>query len=105
MSRDLVDIMGGGRGRAPERTRFDDEAAQRSNLTDLDMVLHHQTKDAVLVSDTGEEARAVWLPKSQIEFARLDKNSGAVKKDGQRTVLPVVTVTMPEWLAKEKGLI
>ncbi len=35
-----------------------------------------------------------WLPRSQIELAPVDAGEGEN-----------VTVTMPQWLAKEKGLI
>lgn len=77
-----------------------------ADTIDLEMVLHYDTGKAIQVSDTGEESRAVWLPKSQIQ---INNNSGktipATKKDGQRTVLPVITVSIPEWLAKDKGLI
>jgi hypothetical protein len=99
--KDLVDIMGGGRGSMPR----EDDRATKSDLHDFEMVLHYDTGKAVLVSDTGEEKRAVFLPKSQIEIHKQDKTSPAVKRDGQRTVLPVVTITVPEWLAKDKGLI
>jgi hypothetical protein len=60
-------------------------------LVDLDMKLHHQTEKAVLVSDDGERDNAIWIPLSQCEVEH--------KKDGY------VVVTMPEWLAKDKGLI
>jgi hypothetical protein len=62
----------------------------RSNLIDVELNLHAETEKAVAVSDTGDSKDVVWLPKSQIE---LD-----VHKD-------TITVTMPEWLAKDKGLI
>ena len=58
---------------------------------DLTMVLHHETAKAVLVSDGGDETYAVWLPKSQIEVEVIKGNE--------------VVVTIPEWLAHNKGLI
>lgn len=61
-----------------------------SDLIDLEMHLHHATERAVLVSDDGDKAKAVWLPLSQVEVA---PRTGAT-----------VTVTCPEWLAIEKGL-
>ncbi len=102
MIRDLVDIM---KGNTADDFSGDREIVEKVKLHDLDMVLHYDTGKAVLVSDTGEEKRAVWLPKSQIELTRKDKQSNAIKSDGQRVVLPVVTVTVPLWLAKDKGLI
>lgn len=55
-----------------------------SRLTDIAAELRHETARAFLVWDGDQE---VWLPKSQVE-----RNA-----DG--------TFTLPEWLAKEKGLI
>jgi hypothetical protein len=97
MTRNLFDSING--------HSFDDNKVERVKLHDLEMVLHYDTGKAVLVSDTGEESRAVWLPKSKIEMLAGSKQCSAIKKDGQRTVLPVITVTLPEWLAKQKGLI
>ena len=77
----------------------------RSNLHDLDLVLHYETDKAVLVSADGSEARAAWLPKSRIELYRGRLNAEGIKRSGQLVRLPVVTVTVPEGLAKEKGLI
>lgn len=100
MSRDLFDLMGGDEARAP----FNGESTLHHDTIELEMVLHYDTGKAVQVSDTGEEARAVWLPKSQIQLNPSGKKVPAVKKDGQHTILPVVTVQIPEWLAKNKGL-
>jgi len=63
-----------------------------TETTELSMVLHHKTARAVLVSDTGEKDDAVWLPLSQISV-------------GQDSVDDILQITMPEWLAKDKGLI
>ena len=98
MTRDLFDTMNG-------HSFDDDDKVERVKLHDFEMVLHYDTGRAILVSDTGEEVRAVWLPKSKIEFHPGSKQVSAVKKDGQRVTLSVITVTIPEWLAKEKGLI
>jgi hypothetical protein len=64
----------------------------KSDLTDLQMVIHARTARAVLVSDDGDKKRAVWLPLSQCETT--DEPLGCE-----------ITVTMPEWLATEKGLV
>lgn len=63
----------------------------KSDLVDLTMQLHVETAKAVLVSDDGEKQNAVWLPLSQIEIEK--------QRNG------VVIVTLPEWLAIEKGLV
>lgn len=78
--------------------------ARRDNI-ELEMVLHYDTGKAIQVSDTGEEARSVWLPKSQIEIDSTGKKVPSIKKDGQHVILPVVSIRLPEWLAKNKGLI
>jgi|JI9StandDraft_1071089.scaffolds.fasta_scaffold875472_2 hypothetical protein len=69
--------------------------AGNSDLLDLTMQLHAETNGAILVSDDGDKAGAVWLPKSQIEYEVRERGSGAA----------LVEVTMPEWLALDKGLI
>lgn len=68
------------------------------DLVDLDMSLHHETKPqlcndgALLVSLDGNRAKAVWLPKSLVSF-EVDQGRGTV------------AVTIPEWLAIQKGLV
>ena len=61
-------------------------------LFDGKFQLHHETDKALLVSDNGDEARAKWLPKSQVET-------------NSKTSEGIVDLTMPVWLAKDKGFI
>lgn len=63
-----------------------DDEAGRSDLIEVAVQLHHETAKAWLVSDDGDRDNAVWIPKSQAELA-----------DG--------VLTLPDWLAKDKGLI
>mgnify|MGYP001765947044 CR=1 FL=1 len=65
--------------------------AARSDIIDLVLCLHHETEAAILVSETGFRADAVWLPKAAVEFERS----------------PLVTriVSLPERLAIDKGLV
>ncbi len=56
-----------------------------SDIIDIAATLKHETAAAFLLDDGTEDP--VWLPKSMVE------NNG----DG--------TFAMPEWLAKEKGLL
>ena len=61
----------------------------KSNLIDITGELAGgETEKAVLFHDG---TRSVWLPRSQIEIAPADNG--------------LVEVTMPEWLAQQKGLI
>jgi hypothetical protein len=75
-------------------------------LTDLTLALHHRTEKAVLVSETGEESKAVWLPLSQVEIEETSKVVVGHDKRGQMVVgMPVVEVKLPEWLAIKNGLV
>ncbi|WP_375590179.1 hypothetical protein ABWH89_04940 [Hoeflea alexandrii] len=65
------------------------EAARKSDLVDIQVEVIHTTDRAVLV-DNGD--RRVWLPLAQVEVGPIGLRRGA-------------TVTMPEWLAIEKGLV
>lgn len=63
-----------------------------SNLIELTMRLRQEKPLAVAVTDPAKVACPwVWLPRSQIEIEHISDN--------------IVTVTMPEWLAKDKELI
>ncbi len=64
----------------------------RSDLIDITVMLHHETEKAWLVSDTGERKDAVWIAKSQAE---LEPSGGS----------SMHTLTLPEHIATEKGLI
>lgn len=64
----------------------------KSNLEDIDVWVHVVTEKAVLVSDTGEEDDAIWLPKSQVQLE--DEVVGAQTR-----------LTAPEWLLQDRGLI
>lgn len=55
-----------------------------SDLIEIACILQHETERAFLIDAGGE--KPVWVPKSQCEF-----------EDG--------TLTLPEWLAKDKGMI
>lgn len=61
-----------------------------SLIIDVAVILRHQTALAVLVDHGGKEP--CWLPLSQIEVAR--------NTDGKTH-----TVSLPQWLAEEKGMV
>jgi len=60
-----------------------------AKLCDIAVQVKHETDKAYLVSDGVKD---VWLPKSQVELDDSQGDEAAI-------------VTMPEWLAKDKGLI
>ena len=59
----------------------------KSDLVDIACQLKHETAKAWLINDGTKD---VWIPKSQSE----------IEGDADRCV-----ITIPEWLAKDKGLI
>jgi len=61
-------------------------------LTALALVVHHQTAKALLVSDSGDRAKAVWLPKSMVSIE-------------QPWSLCFVVATMTAGFARQKRLI
>jgi hypothetical protein len=62
------------------------DEARRSDLVDIACVILRQTERAYCIdAGTGDD---VWLPKSQCQWDESDH-----------------TMAMPEWLAKDKGLI
>jgi len=64
-------------------------SSQAAGLVDISCELLHETADAWLVTDDGE--REIWIPKSLSEFERQKGNMGEL--------------TLPEWKAKQAGLI
>lgn len=64
----------------------------KSNIIDIDVEVLARTEKAVLVH-TGNKDSAVWLPLSQVE---IEPNEGFPG---------IEVVTLPEWLAQDKGLI
>lgn len=60
-------------------------------LVTIDGAIEARTEKAVLFH-TGDKTQAVWLPRSKIQI----DDSGFVG---------ILTVTMPEWMALERGLI
>jgi hypothetical protein len=65
----------------------------RNSTIDIAVVIIRDADSdaAILVSEDGGEATAVWLPRSQIEYTT-DRRG-------------MTTVTLPEWLAEKAGLI
>ena len=60
-------------------------------MIDVTVTFKHITDRAVLVNDGDKD---VWLPLSQIDYSFLDPEPG-----------DTLELLVPEWLAKEKGLI
>lgn len=61
----------------------------RSDVIDLTLILVRETERAILVRET-ETSQPVWLPRAEIEVAP----NGLL-----------IEVTLPAWLAQDRGLI
>lgn len=63
----------------------------KKELVDLTLIYFGESSSelAIKVGESDDESKAVWLPKSQIEYE--------VSKNGN-----YVEVTLPSWLAAEK---
>lgn len=68
----------------------------RSDIIDIEVVLHNHTDKAFFVSTSGKHNDAVWIPKSLCE---IDHNGTYLRR------LHKVTLTLPERIAIEKGLV
>lgn len=81
-----------------EQRRDDDKRVTKSNLCDLDLFCHNDnpSKLAIAVSTdiATPFAKWIWLPRSLIEY----EGTGSVRN------CTTVRVTLPEYIAKEKGL-
>lgn len=91
---------------APERTARGPRVTGASDLKDLELMKHatSATGLAVLVSDGRAGHKPQWLPLSKVEIEETGRTE-RVWNDDRRSYAPVVKVTLPEWLAREKGLI
>lgn len=65
----------------------------RSDLVDLEVYLRRETDRAYGIADPDKPGNIIWLPKSQCEIEGGDPPS------------KLATLTCPEWLAIEKGLV
>lgn len=85
---------------------------RRDEDVELELALHHETAAAYLVSELGERDRAVFIPKSQCALVRTTKTVEESDKERDKkypnrkpSIIPVVNVTCPEWIASSKGLL
>lgn len=84
-----------------ETSGFDKSADTEAEDVTLTLVIHGDVGASTKVSETGDEHRAVLLPRSQITVAATGKRTSEVGKPKYA----IAEVTMPEWLAKDRGLI
>ncbi|KRW94320.1 hypothetical protein [Paracoccus sp. MKU1] len=64
---------------------------RRHSIVTVEVFKHRQTDKAWHVSLDGDNDKAVWIPKSQGEI--------------EQTGIETWELQLPEWIAKERGLI
>jgi hypothetical protein len=68
----------------------------------LDLPRHNARK----VSINGEGNRSVWIARSLTSsFHLTGKTTQGTDQEGKRLALPLANMTIPEWLAKDRGFI
>ena len=71
------------------------ERLRADGTVDLVLHLHAEKVDVILVSDDGERKNAVFLPRCWCSWSVTSRSP-----EGN-----TIAVTLPEWLAIEKGLV
>ena len=84
--------------RALSAAPFAAPVAGRPGLVDVAMIRHAATERAVKLSTCGDKERAIWLPLSQVEVACQESDEFSLTGG-----VPVI-VTMPDWMARDRGL-
>lgn len=80
----------------------------RDEPTEILVAVHmdRPERNARLVSINGERARAVWIARSLTgSFHLTGQSTMGTDRGGQRVRLPLANMTVPEWLAKDRGFI
>ena len=80
----------------------------RNDPTEILVAVHRDQPDtnAVLVSINGEGKRAHWVARSQIfSYHLIGTSTEGTDEKGNRMRLPLANMTVPEWLAKDRGFI
>ena len=64
---------------------------------DVEVALFHETEKAYLVGTSDDREKAVWVPKSQCELGD--------ERKGRSGRYDIYELTLPQWLAEDKGLV
>lgn len=80
----------------------------RNDPTEILVAVHRDQADtkAILVSINGERSRAQWIARSQIfSYHLIGTSTEGTDQNGKRARYPLANMTVPEWLAKDRGFI
>jgi hypothetical protein len=70
------------------------------------LALHKETAGARRVSIDGEDSHAIWIARQHFKsFHDIGRTTSGTDRHGQILRLPMVNVTLPEWLAQKEGFI
>lgn len=75
--------------------------------TEIMVALHvDRGTGPVLVSTDGDTKNGKWIARKLIaSLHKTGKTTRGTDRDGQRVILPIANLTVPEWLAIKEGLI
>lgn len=77
-------------------------------VVELDVAVHvdKRENDARFLSLDGEAKNAKWIPRSLTQdFALTGKQTSGTDWRGQRCILPMAKLTLPEWKARQEGFV
>lgn len=89
------------------RGRFGEYQFRRDDEP-LRVCLHNQTDKAILVSLNGDARQVVWIPKFKKDgtpLIQIELSGKRERENGGLGTYEIADLRIPEWLAKEKGLI
>jgi len=103
---DLLALMGD-TARMPVEPKEEPVGVTEHREFELVLIFDNEVRGEILVSTNGDEASGFWLRKSQIQYVETGRRHAAMTASGKAIPdgLPILAVNLPEWLAKEKGLI
>lgn len=96
MIRDLFDLMGGDN----DRTSMNGNLPAQHDMIELELVVHGESELSVNVSETGS-GKVIPLPRKEIKVTPTGRRTDNIGKPK----FSICNVVMPEWLAKDRGLI
>lgn len=79
-----------------------------NDTVDCVVAVHVDRKGAkaIRISEDGDDAHGQWVPNSQISMKHYNLQFTRGKDGrGAHVSLPIAIIRIPEWLAKEKGLV
>jgi hypothetical protein len=80
----------------------------KNDPTELMVAVHfnHPDRPSIVVSIDGDNRNAKFIPRSLIEsFHETGKTTRGTDRNGQKVILPLANLVIPEWLAVREELV